>query len=120
MKGELHVCGLYRCCVSASLTHHLSMSLASSVFFGLGTCIKYPSNFEESPYTIIATGTPTLRYHDNRPLCVWSVYVNLPRSLPSPLSPLLRRCHAAPAPQVPLLPCQHPWRDNRWPQSCHQ
>jgi len=29
-------------------------------FFGLGTCIKYPANFRQAPYTVVATGVTTL------------------------------------------------------------
>ena len=29
-------------------------------FFGLGVCIKYPSNFVDAPYTVFATGITTL------------------------------------------------------------
>lgn len=30
------------------------------VFFGLGTCIKFPANYQKSPYTVIATGVCAL------------------------------------------------------------
>ena len=33
---------------------------AEGMFFGLGVNIKFPSNFERAPYTIIATGVTTL------------------------------------------------------------
>jgi hypothetical protein len=30
------------------------------MFFGLGCCVKFPSNFSRAPYTVIATGVTTL------------------------------------------------------------
>jgi len=54
-----------------------------SVFFGLGTCIKFPSNFEESPYSIIATGSTTLPQRLRFPFSL----VNLPGETIDGISP---------------------------------
>ena len=60
------------------------------VFFGLGTCIKFPSNFEESPYSIIATGTTTLPQRLRFPFSL----VNLPGESVTGLSPAINELFA--------------------------
>jgi hypothetical protein len=42
------------------LSHQLYICSGEGVFFGLGTNIKFPACYEESPYSIIASGVTTL------------------------------------------------------------
>jgi len=53
------------------------------IFFGLGTNIKYPADFSNAPYSIIATGVDTLPQRVEFPFSL----INKPAELPAGISP---------------------------------
>lgn len=55
------------------------------VFFGLGTSIKFPANYQSSPYTIIATGVCTLPQKVDFPFSL----INTPGESITGLSPAI-------------------------------
>jgi hypothetical protein len=55
------------------------------VFFGLGTCIKFPANYQRSPYTVIATGVCALPQKVEFPFAL----INTPGESITGLSPAI-------------------------------
>jgi hypothetical protein len=55
------------------------------VFFGLGTCIKFPANYQASPYSVIATGVCTLPQKVDFPFSL----INTPGESVTGLSPAI-------------------------------
>ncbi|GAB4329388.1 MAG: hypothetical protein Kow0037_04490 [Calditrichia bacterium] len=53
------------------------------VFYGLGVNIKFPSNFQDAPYSIIATAVDTLPQKVDFPFSL----INKPNSVPEGISP---------------------------------
>jgi hypothetical protein len=59
------------------------------MFFGLGTNIKFPANYAESPYSIIATGVTTLPQRIRFPFSLICTPTFCPKDIPGAFNELL-------------------------------
>ncbi len=59
------------------------------MFFGLGSSIKFPANYEKSPYTLIATGVITLPQKVDYPFSLINTSSQRVRQVPQPYNELL-------------------------------
>lgn len=57
------------------------------VFYGLGCCVKFPSDFSRAPYTLVATGVTTLPQRVTMPFSL----ISGPQHVPEGLSPAINQ-----------------------------